>query len=119
MISSDRSYSKKIILQKSYIKESTIQKPSREKREKSYMPDGSIYEGEWSGKFRDGYGTLYWDDGSKYEGIICKNIPKKSGEWKNDKAEGKGKYFYANGDTYEGIEKLFLSQFFSRPICFK
>ena len=41
------------------------------------MPDGSIYEGEWSGKFRDGYGTLYWDDSSKYEGIISVNITKK------------------------------------------
>ena len=40
---------------------------------------------------RDGYGVLYWKDGSYY-----------SGKWSEDMKEGEGTLFYANGDIYTG-----------------
>ena len=40
---------------------------------------GAVYEGSWKGGFRDGYGTMTWDDGAKYQG-----------DWAMGKAHGNG-----------------------------
>ena len=56
------------------------------------LDNGAIYHGQWTkdGQ-REGKGTQYWKDGSKY----C-------GYWKNDQANGKGRLIHADGDVYEG-----------------
>ena len=64
-----------------------------EKRPPFTFKNGAIYEGEWKGKIRVGFGTQFWPDGAKYEG-----------EWKNNKAEGKGKFWHVDGDVYEGMK---------------
>ena len=56
------------------------------------IKNGVIYDGEWKGKSREGFGILNWPDGAKYEG-----------EWKDNQAHGKGKFYYPNGDVFEGI----------------
>ena len=55
------------------------------------LPNGAIYEGEWLGEMRDGWGVQIWPDTSRYEG-----------NWRNDKANGKGKLIHADGDVYDG-----------------
>ena len=52
---------------------------------------GAIYEGEWLGGFRHGYGTMTWEDGIIYEG-----------EWNYGYAEGKGQLTYPNGQYLKG-----------------
>ena len=64
----------------------------REKRPPKTFEDGSVYDGEWIGENKDGYGIQTWPSGAKYEG-----------EWKNNKIHGKGKQTHANSDIYEGI----------------
>jgi len=49
------------------------------------------YTGHMKKGLRDGYGVLYWKDGSYY-----------SGKWSEDMKEGEGTLFYANGDIYTG-----------------
>ena len=39
--------------------------------------NGAIYDGEWVGDMKDGYGILRWPENGKYEG-----------DWKYDKAHG-------------------------------
>lgn len=52
----------------------------REKRSPyTYKSTGSVYEGEWLGNFRDGFGTMIWLDGAKY-----------IGNWSFNRACGKG-----------------------------
>jgi len=63
----------------------------REKRSPYLYNSGAVYDGEWLGNSRDGYGVQVWPDGAKYEG-----------EWKNNKANGKGKFFHVDGDVYDG-----------------
>lgn len=41
----------------------------REKRPPYTFKSGAIYEGEWKGSTRDGWGVQTWPDGAKYEGI--------------------------------------------------
>jgi len=41
----------------------------REKRPPFTFQSGAIYEGEWKGNVRDGFGTQIWPDGARYEGI--------------------------------------------------
>ncbi|MGL5822791.1 MAG: hypothetical protein ACRCYE_14385 [Sarcina sp.] len=52
-----------------------------------------VYEGEFEGNYRDGRGTIYYENGNvKY-----------SGEWKGDSPHGIGALFYENGvKFYEG-----------------
>ncbi len=69
-----------------------------EKRPPFTFKSGAIYEGQWKGKIREGFGTQIWPDGAKY-----------LGEWKNNKAEGKGKFWHVDGDMYEGL--IFLQNF--------
>ncbi len=40
----------------------------REKRPPKTFEDGSVYDGEWIGENKDGYGIFTWADGSIYEG---------------------------------------------------
>ena len=63
----------------------------REKLPPYRFKTGSIYDGEWKGGFRDGFGSQTWPDGAKY-----------LGEWKDNKAYGQGKFIHVDGDTYEG-----------------
>lgn len=63
----------------------------REKRPRYTFRSGAVYEGEWLGNLRDGYGVQIWTDGARYEG-----------EWRKNKAHGKGKFFHIDGDTYDG-----------------
>lgn len=64
---------------------------TREKRLPFEFKNGAIYDGEWVGNDRDGYGIQRWPDGARYEG-----------EWKNNKAHGKGKFYHVDGDVFEG-----------------
>jgi len=50
-----------------------------------------VYAGDWKYDSRDGHGTAYLADGSKYEG-----------GWKEGERSGRGRMMYANGDVYEG-----------------
>eukprot|EP00919_Chromeraceae_sp_WS-2016_P063815 GHVR01151030.1.p1 GENE.GHVR01151030.1~~GHVR01151030.1.p1 ORF type:complete len:107 (-),score=28.69 GHVR01151030.1:193-513(-) len=45
-------------------------------KEEGVTSDG-VYEGQWKGKMKHGYGVQSWPDGSKYEG-----------KWANDVASG-------------------------------
>ncbi len=75
----------------------------RAKRSPYVYNSGAVYDGEWIGNSRDGYGIQVWPDGAKYEG-----------EWRNNKANGKGKFFHVDGDVYDGIREIdwvvFLTQ---------
>ena len=42
----------------------------REKRPPYQFKSGAVYEGEWKGNLRDGFGTQTWPDGAKYEGYF-------------------------------------------------
>ena len=42
----------------------------REKRPPFQFENGIVYEGEWIGNNRDGYGVQIWPDGAKYEGSL-------------------------------------------------
>ena len=63
----------------------------REQRETFYYTDGSFYDGEWRGGWRDGMGTMTWMDGSVY-----------SGEWELGRARGKGEFTLPNGLVFNG-----------------
>lgn len=64
---------------------------SEKKRGPIKFKSGFIYEGDWLGNMRDGYGVQIWPDGAKYEG-----------DWKLNRAHGKGKFQHVDGDVYEG-----------------
>ena len=53
--------------------------------------DNGTYEGEISNGKRNGFGTYWWDSGSRYEG-----------NWIDDARTGYGKYFWASGTKYYG-----------------
>lgn len=63
----------------------------REKRDPFTFKSGAVYEGEWRGSKKDGFGVQIWPDGAKYEGY-----------WLNNRANGMGKFFHADGDLFEG-----------------
>ncbi|CAG9321067.1 unnamed protein product [Blepharisma stoltei] len=77
-----------------YIKETVSPANGLLKRKKrkiyTYL-DGSTYEGEWKGGFRDGYGIMVWNDGSQYQG-----------EWSYGYPFGEGIFHYKREDVYEG-----------------
>jgi len=35
---------------------------------------GAIYEGDWKGMLRDGWGVQTWPDGARYEGTFRKHL---------------------------------------------
>eukprot|EP00439_Symbiodinium_sp_Y106_P026495 s1288_g3.t1 len=61
----------------------------RQQRPPHELPNGAVYEGQWVGPAREGYGIQKWPDGASY-----------TGQW--DKAQGMGKFHHAAGDWYEG-----------------
>ena len=86
-------------------------------------PTGNIYKGSVkiriilnkTEKIRDGYGCMYYKDGSKFEGEYVNDkingfgiYTNKSGRkiyegyWKDGKREGIGIYFCEDGASYEG-----------------
>ena len=54
-------------------------------------PDGSIYEGQWQFRERNGQGTLTFPDGRKY-----------IGEFKSDQRHGQGTMTWPDGRVYAG-----------------
>lgn len=78
------------------------------------IEDGKIYEGEWMQGKREGFGILYYPNGSKYIGYFgdnqCNGLGKQIhsggeiyiGNWVQGQAEGIGKYINPEGGTYEG-----------------
>lgn len=80
--------------------------------------DGSIYQGEVSGKnTRHGKGKYIWFSGDVYEGdwvkgqiqgfgkMVYANGDSYEGNWANGKPSGEGKYTCADGDIYQGLFK--------------
>ena len=63
----------------------------KERRPPFTFRSGIVYDGEWKGDCREGYGVQIWPDGARYEG-----------NWKDNKANGKGKFIHVDGDIYEG-----------------
>ncbi len=45
-----------------------VNSTTREKRPPKTFKSGAIYEGEWIGVLRDGYGIQTWPDGARYQG---------------------------------------------------
>ncbi len=56
-----------------------------------YWNSGSRYEGNWVNDVRTGFGKFFWTDGGRYEG-----------NWANDKMNGQGTFYSANGSTFVG-----------------
>jgi hypothetical protein len=51
------------------VKEGKKYDPEQERSKKKYTyKSGAVYNGEWKGGFRDGYGTQKWSDGAQYDG---------------------------------------------------
>ena len=53
--------------------------------------DGGIYNGEWKGALKNGFGVYKYPSGAAYEG-----------EWLDGTKEGRGVYRFAKGGVYEG-----------------
>jgi len=51
----------------------------------------AVYDGEWLGNERSGFGIQTWPDGAVYEG-----------QWKQNKAWGQGRFRHCDGDVYTG-----------------
>eukprot|EP00929_Paragymnodinium_shiwhaense_P001348 TRINITY_DN101576_c0_g1_i1.p1 TRINITY_DN101576_c0_g1~~TRINITY_DN101576_c0_g1_i1.p1 ORF type:complete len:377 (+),score=64.47 TRINITY_DN101576_c0_g1_i1:112-1242(+) len=60
-------------------------------RRRHEFKTGSVYEGQWLGNARDGFGKQMWPDGATFEG-----------EWRDNAANGKGRFKHADGDEYIG-----------------
>jgi hypothetical protein len=55
---------------------------------------GNIYEGEWVGDQKDGFGTMIWSvNGTTY-----------TGQWRNNVPHGNGKFTKSNGQVFETHE---------------
>ena len=63
----------------------------RSKKQAIKLELGIVYEGEWLGELKHGFGVQKWPDGATYEG-----------QWAEGKASGEGKFVHADGDVYEG-----------------
>ena len=59
----------------------------RIKKQPYQYKNGSVYEGEWKGGFRDGIGKMEWPDGASYEG-----------DWSLGFAHGHGVFLDASGN---------------------
>lgn len=53
--------------------------------------DGGVYNGEWKGALKDGFGVYTYPSGAVY-----------AGEWLDGTKEGRGVYSFAKGGVYEG-----------------
>ena len=56
-------------------------------RKRYTYSSGAIYEGQWKGGYRHGFGIQQWPDGARY-----------IGEWRENKACGFGKFIHLDGD---------------------
>jgi len=75
---------------------------------------GAVYEGQWLGGERSGFGLQVWPDGARYEGMWKKNMATGKGEfrhvsgavyigqWRHNQAHGSGVYRDADRTTYTG-----------------
>lgn len=52
---------------------------------------GSVYDGQWHGPARHGFGRQRWPDGTRYDG-----------EWGTSLPEGRGRFRSVEGDVYSG-----------------
>ncbi|MDD2393121.1 MAG: hypothetical protein PHN99_03110 [Eubacteriales bacterium] len=78
------------------------------------FPDGSVYDGEYSGTFKHGKGVYTFPDGECYDGTFNKDIKqgygiyrwpdgrRYEGRFDNDAMNGQGKYYWEDGTCYEG-----------------
>ena len=80
--------------------------------------EDTIYAGNYENNQKNGFGYLYWDDGSFYEGYFNNNEheglgkmiwkdnneiqDKYEGFWEHTKANGFGIYYFKNGGKYIG-----------------
>merc|ERR1719359_1017202 len=58
---------------------------SQSGRRKHQFKTGAVYNGEWLGKERHGFGMQSWPDGAIYQG-----------EWSNNTATGKGRFRHSD-----------------------
>jgi hypothetical protein len=92
-------------------------KPSSYVHLLSYLAPFELYKdcfyiGQWKNGNKQGYGKLYFPDGSAYSGHFNKNSAKGKGrlmhsngdvyvgDWDDDKAHGTGTYYSINGGKY-------------------
>jgi len=59
------------------------------------LENGTIYEGEWKGEEKHGFGEQKWAPVNGEENGDCYK-----GEWENGKMHGQGKITFGNGDYY-------------------
>jgi len=83
-------------------------------RRKHVFQTGAIYDGEWLGNERWGFGMQTWPDGAEYRGQWSANTATGrgcfrhcdgdvyTGEWRQNLAHGNGVYHHRDGTTYEG-----------------
>ena len=60
-------------------------------RGKMTYGSGDVYEGDWEGGVRSGFGTVQWANGDGY-----------TGDWERGEPTGEGARLFANGDAYRG-----------------
>lgn len=60
-------------------------------RRRHVFRTGAIYDGQWKGKERHGFGVQTWSDGASYHG-----------QWRNNCATGIGRFRHNDGDVYTG-----------------
>eukprot|EP00440_Ansanella_granifera_P050266 gb/GFBE01054483.1/.p1 GENE.gb/GFBE01054483.1/~~gb/GFBE01054483.1/.p1 ORF type:complete len:482 (+),score=80.86 gb/GFBE01054483.1/:1-1446(+) len=75
---------------------------------------GAVYQGQWSGNQREGFGKQTWPDGARYEGFWSGSsangpgrfrFPDGSvylGQWRGNRFHGLGAYYTADGSAYRG-----------------
>lgn len=51
----------------------------------------AVYNGQWSGSHRHGFGIQTWPDGATF-----------AGQWRNNAADGNGKFVHVDGDVFVG-----------------
>jgi hypothetical protein len=73
-----------------------------------------VFKGHWKLSKREGYGTLKFENGSKFKGtcrndmangpgsFFYHNREKYTGDFEDDRASGYGEFLYLNGDVYRG-----------------
>jgi len=64
-----------------------------EEKEAVKFKNGVIYQGQWKGDVRWGYGVQVWPDGARYEG-----------NWVNGKANGQGMFASTKVNLYTSME---------------
>jgi hypothetical protein len=60
-----------------------------------WYPNGSRYEGQFIENMRSGWGTMFYADGERQNGIY-------EGEWLQGEANGKGAFYFASGKIEMG-----------------